>query len=184
MGGQSFNLMRVVELGDITLEPQTVAHAAEMFAVLSDPAIYQYENQPPASVAWLSERFGRLESRQSGDGAEQWLNWVIRLPTMELIGYVQATIYPDGRAAIAYVLHSAHWGRSFARSAVQAMIAELANHHQVRCFSAVLKRDNFRSSGLLQRLGFKPATPAQFVEFGADADELAYVLKRAEDLLE
>lgn len=176
--------MRIIRIGDLCLEPQIAAHAVEMFAVLSDPAIYQYENQPPASVAWLTERFGRLESRQSKDGSEQWLNWVIRLPNAELIGYVQATIHPDGRAAIAYILHSAHWGRSFARSAVQAMIAELASHHRVRRFSAVLKRDNFRSSGLLQRLGFKPATPSQFFELGADADELAYVLERAEDLLE
>jgi hypothetical protein len=30
-----------------TLEPQVVAHAEEMFLVLSDPAIYEYEGQPP-----------------------------------------------------------------------------------------------------------------------------------------
>jgi hypothetical protein len=44
----------------------------------------------------------RLESRRSADGQEQWLNCVIRLPTSELIGYVQATVDANGRAAIAY----------------------------------------------------------------------------------
>ena len=176
--------MRIVSTDRFSLEPQTIVHAAEMFAVLSDPAIYQYENQPPPSVAWLTERFRRLESRQSSDGSEQWLNWVIRLPGAQLVGYVQATITADGRAAIAYILHSAYWGRGLARRAVQAMIAELADHHQVRRFSAVLKRENHRSSGLLERLSFKAATPAQRAEFCADADELAYALECAEDLLE
>jgi len=34
--------MRVIETGNLTLEPQTAAHAEEMFAVLSDPSIYEY----------------------------------------------------------------------------------------------------------------------------------------------
>jgi ribosomal-protein-alanine N-acetyltransferase len=38
--------MRVIQTGNLTLEPQTTAHAEEMFAVLSDPAIYEYENEP------------------------------------------------------------------------------------------------------------------------------------------
>ena len=88
--------MRVVETGSFTLEPQIAAHAEEMFVVLSDPAIYAHENQPPRSLEWLRTRFAKLETRLSADGREQWLNWVIRLPTSELIGYVQATIYPDG----------------------------------------------------------------------------------------
>src|SRR5438046_61536 len=90
--------MRVIETGSLTLEPQTAAHAEEMFAVLSDPAIYEYENEPPPSLEWLRARFTKLESRRSPNGREQWLNWVIRLPTSELIGYVQATLHPDGRA--------------------------------------------------------------------------------------
>jgi hypothetical protein len=45
--------MRVIETGSLTLEPQTAAHAEEMFAVLSDPAIYEYENQPPPSLEWI-----------------------------------------------------------------------------------------------------------------------------------
>jgi len=91
--------MRVIETGNLTLEPQTAAHAEEMFAVLSDPAIYEYENQPPPSLEWLRTRFTKLESRLSANGREQWLNWVVRLPTSELIGYVQATVLPNDRAA-------------------------------------------------------------------------------------
>ena len=57
--------MRVVATGDLSLEPQLAGHAADMFEVLSDSAIYEYENEPPSSPAWLTDRYTRLESRQS-----------------------------------------------------------------------------------------------------------------------
>jgi [ribosomal protein S5]-alanine N-acetyltransferase len=170
--------MRVLVTGSLTLEPQTSAHAEEMFAVLSDPAIYEYENEPPPSLEWLHARFAKLETRRSGDGQEQWLNWVIRLPASVLIGYVQATIFPDGRAAIAYVLSSAYWGRSFARRAVDAMLSELIEHYGVRSFHAVLKRENVRSIRLLERLGFSPASPEQHVAHDVEPGELLMLCKR------
>ena len=151
--------MHIIKTASLTLEPQSATHAQEMFTVLGDPAIYEFENEPPPSVEWLRARFAKLESRLSADGQEQWLNWVIRVPTSELIGYVQATVRPDGHAAIAYELSSAYWGRGLAHQAVQAMISELVEHYQVRCLSAVLKRGNLRSMRLLERLGFSLASP-------------------------
>jgi ribosomal-protein-alanine N-acetyltransferase len=176
--------MRMVRAGDLSLEPQLAAHATDMFDILADPAIYEFEHEPPASLAWLIDRFQRLESRQSADGKQQWLNWVIRLPDGALAGYVQATIDADARAAIAYVLGSKYWGQGLACRAVRAMIGELADHHGVHRFSAVLKRGNYRSAGLLVRLGFAPASATRCIVFDAGADELAYELERAEDLLE
>jgi len=79
-------------------------------------------------------------------------------PPSELIGYVQATVDPKGRAAIAYELSSAYWGRGLARQAVQAMISELVQRYQVHDLSAVFKRANLRSMRLLKRLGFSPAS--------------------------
>ena len=164
--------MRVIKAATLTLEPQTVAHAQEMFVVLSDPAIYEYENKPPPSLEWLRARFSKLESRKSPDGQDLWLNWVIRLATKELIGYVQATVHPNGRAAIAYELSSSHWGRGLARQAVQAMISELVEHNQVHSLSATLKRENLRSLRLLERLGFSLASPEQHVEHRIGPAEL------------
>jgi ribosomal-protein-alanine N-acetyltransferase len=167
--------MRVIETGSLKLEPQTAAHAEEMFAVLSDPAIYEYENEPPPSLEWLRARFTKLESMRSPSGREQWLNWVIRLPTAELIGYVQATLQPEERAAIAYELSSAYWGRGLAHRAVQAMISELVQHYQVRSLSSVLKRGNFRSMRLLERLGFSLASPEQHAKHQVEPGELLMV---------
>ena len=164
--------MRIIETAGFTLEPQIAAHAEEMFVVLSDPAIYEYENQPPPSLEWLRTRFAKLETRLSADGREQWLNWVIRIPTSELIGYVQATVRPEGHAAIAYELSSAYWGRGLGRSAVKAMMAELVEHYKVRSLFAVLKRDNLRSMRLLEGLGFSLASPEQHVTHKAELGEL------------
>lgn len=164
--------MHVIRTDRLTLEPQVAAHAEEMFAVLSDPAIYEYENQPPPSLGWLRERFTRLESRRSANGQEQWLNWVIRLPTSELIGYVQATVYPAGRTAIAYELSSKFWGRGLAHEALQAMIAALVERYRVRRLTAVLKRENSRSLRLLERLGFSRATPEMHARHQVEPSEL------------
>jgi RimJ/RimL family protein N-acetyltransferase len=150
--------MRTLASDRLILEPLVAAHADAMFAVLSDPAIYAYENAPPRSVAWLRERYTRLESRQSGDGTERWLNWVVRPRGGTPIGYVQATVDASGRAAIAYEFGSAWWGQGYAREATQAMIDELIASHDVRGLAAVLKSANFRSLRLLERLGFSRAS--------------------------
>ncbi len=163
--------MRPLEIGNLALEPQTAQHAEEMFLVLSDPSIYEYENEPPASADWLRTRFTKLETRQSADGQEQWLNWVVGLRGSALIGYVQATIGNDGHASIAYIFSSAHWGRGYARQAVDAMMAELVLHYAVRRFFATFKRDNQRSRRLLERLGFTLATPEWHVEHDVEPDE-------------
>ena len=149
--------MRHIMAEGLSLEPQVVAHAEEMFVVLSDPAIYQYENQPPESLEWLRGRYAKLASRQSADGQEKWLNWVVRLPTSELIGYVQATVRSNNEANIAYEFSSAYWGRDLAHQSAQVMMAELRDQYGVRGMSAVLQENNHRSKRLLERLGFKLA---------------------------
>lgn len=167
--------MRAIATARLSLEPQVTAHAEEMFRVLGDPAIYEYENEPPPSVEWLRERFRRLESRVSPDGREQWLNWVLRLPSSGLIGYVQATVGDDGRAAIAYELASAYWGRGFGSEAVEGMIGELTGRYRVRALHAVLKAANHRSRRLLERLGFSPAPPDVLRAHRIEPDELLMI---------
>ncbi len=163
--------MRVLESALLRLEPLVAAHADAMFEVLSDPAIYEFENAPPASPAQLRERYARLETRQSGDGTERWLNWVIRIPSGDLIGYVQATVFASHRAAIAYELNSRHWGQGHASTAVGLMAAELVDTYHVDTLSAVFKRANLRSRRLLQRNGFSPAPAALYDDWGVAEDE-------------
>lgn len=138
----------------LVLEPLVAGHAEEMFAALADPALYEYENEPPESLEWLRARYRKLESRQSPDGSQAWLNWVVRVRGERAMGFVQATVYPEGWADVAYVLASAHWGRGYAAEAVAAMMDELAESYGVTRCEAVYKSANRRSRRLLDRLGF------------------------------
>jgi RimJ/RimL family protein N-acetyltransferase len=163
--------MHTLRTDDLILEPQTVGHAEAMYRVLRDPAIYEFENEPPCSLDWLRDRFRFLESRFSPEGDEHWLNWIIRLPGGMLAGYVQASVRIDGNADIAYVLGSEYWGKGYARRAVEAMIAELHGRYGVHTLRAVFKTANFRSRRLLQRLSFEPVAADDSQADEAEADE-------------
>ena len=139
----------------LRLEPQTARHAPAMYALLRDPALYEFLDQaPPASEAALRERFTRLQTRRSPDGSQHWLNWVIRLADGRLAGYVQATVYPDHTANIAYVLGHAFWGRGIALEATRCLLDELPRGDKVRQAFATVDQRNARSLRLLRRLGF------------------------------
>jgi ribosomal-protein-alanine N-acetyltransferase len=141
--------------GGVTLEPQTTAHAAELYAILDDPELYAFTDaKGPASLAALTDRLRRLESRTSPDGREQWLNWVVRGGEGAVVGYVQATVRSGGEAEIAYVFGRAHWGRGFATRACDAMLEALAVDYAVTRATATLDPQNTASLALLRRLGF------------------------------
>jgi [ribosomal protein S5]-alanine N-acetyltransferase len=171
--------MRAITVSHCTLEPQVAAHAHEMFAVLNDPAIYEFENVPPVSEEWLRKRYERLETRGPSDGTQQWLNWVIRLPDGKLAGYVQATVLPDCTAYVAYELNSQYWRKGIGSSALRAMLQELHEQYEVEIFVAVLKSKNYRSEGLLRKLGFAPATKEQDARYRDEPDELVLVMESA-----
>lgn len=126
--GYRVGMMRTLMTARGVLEPLVAGHAGEMFGVLGDPAIDEYENEPPASEAWLARRYAALEQRGPGDGAdgsagELWLNWVVRLGDGSAAGFVQATVTGGdsggggggggGEAYVAFVLNSAYWGRGW-----------------------------------------------------------------------
>ena len=167
--------MRTLTTDDLILEPQVASHSDVMFDVLSDPAIYEYESEPPASREILRERFLRLETRHSGDGTQQWLNWVVRLAAGPALGYVQATVRRDRTTNIAYVFASRYWGHGYATRSVQAMIDELAAHYGVCQFDAIAKRRNERSLRVLARLGFALAAADERVRRGIDDDEVLWL---------
>lgn len=164
--------MRHLHSPRCTLEPLLAAHAEAMFQVLADPAIYDYENAPPASLDGLRQRYQRLESRRSADGRQLWLNWVLRLPGGALAGHVQATVLPTGAALVAYELASAHWRQGIGSAALAAMLDELAATYGVHTAVAVLKARNQRSAGLLLHLGFVPGAQDDLGLGPIDDDEI------------
>ena len=139
----------------ITLEPRAVAHAEELFAMLSEPEIYRYlDEDPPQSIDALKQKFARTESLKSPDGSEDWLNWVVRDESRRIVGVVQTTIFPSGEANVAYVFGSAHWGRNLAFRAVEQMLHRVVSAFEVKSFIVTIERENERSIRLAERHGF------------------------------
>ena len=176
--------MRPLHTPSLSLLPLQVAHADEMFGVLSDPAMYRWlDYPPPPSLDHLRQVYRQLEGRQSPDGREDWLNWVLALPDSRLIGVVQATVFspaPDAPAApakaawVAWLLNSAHTGRGHARVAVSRMLDELARHYQVRQLLATIDRANARSIHLAAALGFQPANADLAASHDLPATDVLY----------
>jgi len=164
--------MRTLNADICTLEPQIEAHASEMFAVLCDPAIYEFEGEPPPSAEALAAGYRRKESRCSPDGSQVWLNWVVRVPGGALTGYVQATVMRGSYSYIGYEFSSQYWRRGIASAALRAVFLELSREYQVHQLVAVLKKSNYRSLGLLRKLGFTEAPAEQWAKFEPEPDEL------------
>jgi [ribosomal protein S5]-alanine N-acetyltransferase len=167
--------MAALQAGPMRLEPLLPMHAAAMFELLSEPALYRHtDDEPPASEQALHERYQRLATRLSRDGRQHWLNWVLRLPDGALAGYVQATVMPDGDAWIGYVLSPVHGGRGLATQAVEVMSRHLAQAWGVTRLLASVETGNTPSIRLLQRLGFAEA-PEESARLGMGASEQLWV---------
>lgn len=63
----------------LSLEPLSVAHAAEMGPLLDDAALHEFTGGVPLSTAALGARYARLARRRSPGGDQLWGNWVMRL---------------------------------------------------------------------------------------------------------
>jgi RimJ/RimL family protein N-acetyltransferase len=105
-------IMPTLVTGDLLLEPLVAAHAEAMFAVLSDPALFRFiDGAPPGSVHELRQRYARLESRMSPDGAAALAQLGAAATGRRAAGFVQSTVEPDRQAWVAYLLGQQHQGR-------------------------------------------------------------------------
>jgi RimJ/RimL family protein N-acetyltransferase len=144
----------------VTLEPRTMAHARELFAVVAEPALYEFiEEDPPVSVEALRNKLSRSESRRSPDGSEHWLNWIVRDESAHIAGHVQATVAANLETNVAYVFGSAFGGRGIATEAVRQMIDIVAAEFGVTKFFIIAERRNVKSIDLARRLKFTESPP-------------------------
>jgi RimJ/RimL family protein N-acetyltransferase len=76
----------------------------------------------------MRARYERQSVGRSADGAEAWLNWILRRrPQGDAIGFVQATIPAAGEPAdIAWLIGVPWQGRGFAGEAARAVMRWLA----------------------------------------------------------
>ena len=162
----------------VHLEPLREHHAAALFPVLADPALYRWIDQgPPASAERLREVYRRIECRRSPDGQETWLNWALFASNQPgPLGFVQASLLSDGRAWVAYVLGRSAWGQGYAAEAVAALLEHLFGALGAHQAMATVEQDNTRSIALLLRLGFQRASAAALQGHELTATEQLWLL--------
>lgn len=167
-----------IETPRLTLEPLVVAHAEALYSALQAPDLYRFIPQdPPQSVEWLAARYARLAMRHAPDNAEIWLNWASRLRESDVyVGTVQATVFADHTALLAYEVFPPYWHRGFAREACAHVLAHLVAEYGVSRVAAEIDTRNAASIHLVEALGFTRVAMTPHADFfkGAPSDEYRY----------
>jgi RimJ/RimL family protein N-acetyltransferase len=147
-----------IETPRLRLEPLTVGHADEMAQILDDVSLHEYTGGRPETLEQLRARYARQAAGRSPDGAQGWLNWILRRrDTNAIAGTVQATLSDDGgrrTALLAWVIASEHQRNGFAREAAQAMVAWLRGHG-VEVFAAHIHPRHAASIAVAEHLGMR-----------------------------
>ena len=142
----------------LSFESLRRGHAEGLFTALDDPRVGRYIGGPDVTtMAELRARIDRLLAG-SGDDAETWLNWVVRLKGT-VIGRIEATLH-DGVAEIGYVFGPRWWGRGYGSEAVAWLLSELRQQGVPEAWASV-DPDNEASIRLLRRVGFEETTPGE-----------------------
>ena len=144
----------------LTLEPLRPGHAAELVAVLSDAALYEFTGGEPPTLDELRERYERQAVGHLPDGSQQWLNWIVRTAEDgQAIGFVQATVV-DGVADVAWLIGTPWQGRGYATEAAREMLAVLAQLG-ISHITAHIRADHQASVRVATNLGLSPTNETE-----------------------
>ena len=161
---------------DINLESLEPAHARILYEQLRNPSLYTFiPGPPPETLETLESTYVRLASGRSPDGRERWLNWVVySAKEKAFVGTVQATVYEDRTADIAYTIFEQYWHRGYATQACRLMIDYLRKSHDV--IEALVDTHNAASIALLETLEFSRVALIMHADSfkGASSDEYRY----------
>jgi RimJ/RimL family protein N-acetyltransferase len=150
---------RVLRGPRISLEPLRVEHAQEMAPLLDDPRLHAFIGGRPAGRAELEERYRRQAVGRSPDGAQRWLNWIVRrLDDGRAVGTVQATVAGEAgelTASVAWVVATPYQGRGYAREAAGVMVAWLRRAGVVRVVAHIHPRHE-ASAAVARAVGLAP----------------------------
>lgn len=165
----------------LVLEALTAAHAPALCPLLLDPALYRFIPQnPPASLDALAVRYRRLAARRSPDGREAWLNWAIRdRASGAYVGTLEATVFPDRTALVAYLVFVPFQRRGYARDGLARVLAQLFADYRIATVAAEIDTRNAASIALVEGLGFARVATTRGADFfkGSVSDEYRFELR-------
>jgi RimJ/RimL family protein N-acetyltransferase len=138
----------------VLLEPLRGGHADQLAALLDDD--YVRGALGVGDVPGLRRRFAGWETRRSPDGAERWLNWIVRdRADSRALGWVQATVR-DASASVAYALLPSARGAGMASDAVRALLVWLGEELRVADVTAAIAPSNIASARVARAAGLSP----------------------------
>jgi RimJ/RimL family protein N-acetyltransferase len=146
----------------LTLDPLRVDDAEEMAPLLADPSLYAFTGGQPPTLEELRAQYERQATGRSPDGAESWLNWIVRRrDDGQALGFVQAAIAADPpppaplTAVLAWVLAVRFQGQGYAREAVGELVPWL-DGVGVQRLVAYIHPQHAASMGVARALGLEP----------------------------
>ncbi|MFC7624212.1 GNAT family N-acetyltransferase [Microlunatus sp. GCM10028923] len=139
----------------LMLRPVVPEDADAMVGVLADPLLYTFTGGSPPDLDQLRARYRRLAGGLSPDGAERWLNWIVRLDGTP-IGVVQATVRTAaGEADVAWEIGTAWQGHGYASEAAIGLVEWLIGDG-VRAVGAYVNPEHVASQRVAARAGLTP----------------------------
>jgi [ribosomal protein S5]-alanine N-acetyltransferase len=155
-----------LETPRLLLEPILLAHAPVLYERMQEERLYQFIPQdPPDTPRALEDRYDFLSARRSPDGREAWLNWAVReRDSGEYAGTLEATVYDNKTAIIAYIVFLPYQRRGIAAEACGRLLEHLFEDYRVGMVAAEIDTRNAASIALVESLGFER------VGFQKDAD--------------
>ncbi len=170
----------ILKTARLLLEPLAPSHTPALYEPLQAEAIYEFlPEKPPASSETLAARYQRLSARKSPDGQEIWLNWAMRLRKEDAyVGILQATVYHDATAYLAYILFPPFWKQGYAKEGCRRVLDHLFKDYQIVSVSAEIDTRNTASIKLIESLGFQRVATTLNADFfkGSTSHEYRYAL--------
>ena len=175
----------------LLLEPLLPEHATRLFEGLANERLYRFmPTDAPESAEALETRYRKLSSRRSPDGSELWLNFAMRLregttpeggvvPQPTYVGRLEATVYPDRSAHVAYTVFVPFWRQGHAKEGCARMLRHLLEDHGMRVVVAEMDTRNAASVSLAEALGFERVGTTLGADHfkGSVSDEHRYELR-------
>lgn len=175
-----------LETGRLVLEPLLPEHAPLLFEGLADERLHRFiPTDAPESAEALETRYRKLSSRRSPDGGDVWLNFAMRLreegtlPKASYVGMLEATVFPNRSAYIAYTVFVPFWRQGYAREGCARMLRHLLEDYRVLVVVAEMDTRNAASVSLAEALGFERVGTTLGADHfkGSVSDEHRYELR-------
>lgn len=174
---------KILETSRLQLEPLTSSHASLIYEQLQDERLYKFIPQnSPRSLQALETRYLTLSSRLSPNGQEVWLNWVMRLCDIVYIGLLEATVYTNHTAELAYMIFPPFWQKGYAKEGCERVLEHLFKDYGVNQVTVNIDTRNIASIRLVEALGFEYVSTQADVDFFKGSTSHEYQYKRVSPL--